>query len=145
MRFGSLFLYTVFIGLLLYLGGKIQSQLKYMTTQTFNPFDHILFTCIFPVIIGIFLALPGFINEFKNTGKWKFDWIKFLAIGIPALYASFFPLLYYSSLGPYIPKFLNIVQFYMDSTTTVQTVGGIVFGYLILGCFHKKGDVFFFR
>ena len=140
MRFGSLFLYTVFVGLVLFLGGNIQNYLKYIMSQTFNPLYHTIFITIFPVIIGIFLALLSFIDEFKKQGTWKFDWIKFLAIGLPTFYATIFPLLYYSFLGPYISKFLNIVQLYMGSTMMVQTVGGIVFGHLILCCFYKKGE-----
>lgn len=42
-------------------------------------------------LIGLMLALPRFMNTIKESGVWKFDWIVFLAVGVPLLYVSITP------------------------------------------------------
>lgn len=48
----------------------------------------VLFTFLFSIFIGIMFKLPKFIDEFKQNKQWMFDWIKFIAIGLPSLDAS---------------------------------------------------------
>lgn len=140
IRFAKLFLYTLFIGFVLYGGTVIQNKLRIRMVTTFSPHLYHFYVVLLPIIIGILIALPSFLSLLKKKGTWKFDWIKFISIGLPTFYFTIFPYIYFSPLGPYIPNFFNIIFLTVGSTLMLHTVSGVVFGYLILSSFSKETE-----
>lgn len=127
--------WTIIIGFIIYLGAKYQFDLRQEAQETFDLSSFVLYSSIYSIGIGILIRLPRFINEIKKNGKWGFDWIKFLAIGLP----SIFVLLIYISVShlpqsilPFIPELI------LFGNTTIQIMAGVVFGYVLLDCIKKK-------
>jgi len=123
-------------------GASIQQKLKYITATTFNNIPQFTFMIIFPVFIGIMLALPGFISTAKGNGHWKVDWAKLFGVGLPALYITTYPLIYYvviptvvgdMALGGYTRFFISNLFF----DDILRTVSGLVLGYIILSVIQK--------
>ena len=70
-RFISYLLYVVFIGYVIFLGSLIKLKLELLTATTGNNTPQFIFMAVFPVFIGIMLALPGFIAKLKDNGNGK--------------------------------------------------------------------------
>lgn len=115
-------------------GAKYQLWLEIKASETFQVTPVVLFFSIFSIIIGILLGLPKLINEIKQKRQWMFDWIKFMAIGLPSLltllvYVFIFQLP--ESILPFIPQVILL------GNPTIQMTAGIVFGYVLLDSIKK--------
>lgn len=132
-RFIMYFLYTLLLGFVLIIGTHYGLRLKEFTSETYNLYPYIFFTIVYPVILGILLALPQFAKNCKKEGVWHFDWIKLVSIGLPTLYLSLLPLLFFSPIGKYFSTVFNFIS----HSSIPQTVSGIVLGYLILSVPEK--------
>lgn len=133
--FAILFLLIIFLGL------KLQSNLYSNSRETYEVFPYYLFSAIFPIVIGIFLALPHFFKTFPKTGKWTVNWAKLIVVGFPFMYLSIFPILYYSEiLTLYLPFSSYILGGYFGrgATTSFETITGIVTGYIVCTSIIKK-------
>ena len=134
IRFAGYFTYTVLIGYILFKGTQYQ---KFLDTLRFTDIDPVLiFSSLFPISIGMLLALPRFIHVFKKQGSWQFDWIKFLAIGLPAFYLTISPITLFPPFSVYFPLYPG--RLLLMYSMLPQIVSGITFGYLLLGLLHKK-------
>ncbi|MFD2629986.1 hypothetical protein [Oceanobacillus kapialis] len=94
----------------------------------------VLFGILFPIVIGILLRIPKLIIEIKQHKQWTFDWVKFIAIAIPALFVIAL------SISPYLSiplDYMKIPIIFMEGTPTIETVAGIVLGYTFLDCLKK--------
>lgn len=134
-RFLYYFIWTMAIGLVLYVGMYFQQQLTEWSKTTFNLFPLQVYIALFPVAIGLLLRTPKFVLQFKNGGSWSFDWILFTAVGLPALYLVLMAFLPFSSLGE---GRLPIPALLIIGGTTVSTVAGLVFGYSVLASFKES-------
>ena len=133
-RFLSLFLYTIFLVFIYYLGERYSLSLKQYSAINFNMIPNLVFSTLFPIAIGLLIAFPKFINEFQKKGNWKFDWTKFIAIGIPMLYFAIFPLvLVLSLLGgeSNLPLFNGLYRLPLI-TYLPNELSGVVLGFLLL-------------
>lgn len=142
-RFFYFFGWTIFIGFIIYLGVKYQNFLIYQkfiqnireeSSLTFYLVQAVLFSFLFPIIIGIMFRLPKFINEIKQNKQWMFDWIKFIAIGLPSLC-----ILLINTLKIYIPE--NMIEFIPQTIfltdSTIPLIAGGVFGYVLIDSLKK--------
>ncbi|MFC2947002.1 hypothetical protein [Virgibacillus sediminis] len=94
----------------------------------------VLFGTLFPIVIGLLLRLPKLIIEMKRNKQWIFDWIKFMAIGIPSLSIIFM------SIFPFTPLsegFFTIPEIILIGSPTIQIIAGVVFGYTLLDSLKK--------
>ena len=108
--------------------------------RTFKPWPLYIFMIVFPVVIGLLLAVPHLLHESRKKGRWRYDWVKFLAVAIPALYILlslplrvipfFNPLAQF--LYPLNSYFVNIMQ-----PTSLNFVG-IAVGYFALSVLYKE-------
>lgn len=133
-RFFYYFGWTIVISFIIYLGAKYQLRLQQEASVLFNLKPVILFSFIFPIVIGIILRLPKLINEIKQNKQWTFDWIKFTAIGLPALFVS---LLYVFIF--YLPESISLIiplEIFMRNPT-IQMIAGVVFGFILLDSVKK--------
>lgn len=133
-RLFSYFGWTIIIGFIIYLGAKYQIRVEQEAAATLEVIPVVMFSSIFSIVIGMLLRLPKLIKEIKLNKYWAFDWIKFIAIGLPSLCVS---LIYVSKY--HLPE--SIVQFIPQAiflgNTTIQITAGVVFGYILLGSLKK--------
>lgn len=133
-RFSFYFVSTIVIGFILYLLMGYQERLREEVAETFNYMTFITPVTIFPIFIGLLLRLPKFILEIKEKRQWSFDWIKFVAIGIPSLYIAMMPMLQVF----FGMKLLFGREILLSGDPIAfTTIAGIVFGYVLLGSLKK--------
>ncbi|MFZ3579752.1 hypothetical protein [Virgibacillus sp. DJP39] len=134
-RFLYYFVWTIIIGIIVYLGIKYQIHLGEEAKREFKMLPVVRFTTIFPIIIGLSLRLPKLIIEVKEKRQWTFDWIKVVAIGLPTLYIAALPILSTTSLGE---NLFLIKEIMLIRSSTLITTAGIVFGYILLDSLKHK-------
>lgn len=138
-RFFYYFTWSLAICLVVYLGLQLQQALDERTQMTFNPIPFWIFVTVFPVAIGVLLRAPKFMLERQQRRIRGFDWSKFLAVGMPALAVLFLSVLPFLSLGDGVyPEFYYQINLLLFSSTTAQTIAGIVFGYILLDSFKSE-------
>lgn len=139
-RFLSLFSYTIFLVFIYLLGERYLLSLKQYSATNFNVIPQMIFSTLFPIAIGLLIAFPKFIIEFRKKGNWKLDWVKFIAIGIPILYFAIFPLVLALSIlgGDSNLPLLNGLYRYPLSMYLPNELSGVVLGYLLLTVPCKK-------
>lgn len=137
-RFLYYFIWTLVIGLVLYAGMQFQQQIAERAQMTFNPFLLQAYIALFPVIMGLLIRTPKFILQMKKRNPWKFDWVLFAAIGLPALYIVLMTFVPFSPIGE---AWLRIPDIIVLGRTTVPTIAGLVFGYMVLDGFRDTGSV----
>ena len=126
--------WTIVLGIIIYSGAKYQFLLKQDYMKNIDAMSFILFSSIFPILIGILLRLPKLINEIKENRQWTFDWAKFIGIGLPSLcILSMYVLIFYlpESILSFIPQEIFL------GNTTIQTIAGVVFGFILLDSVKK--------
>lgn len=126
--------WTIVIGFIIYAGARYQLLLQQKASANFTLMPIILYSFIFSIVIGILLRLPGLINEIKRNKQWTFDWIKFVAVGLPSfVIALFYVVMYYLPEGilSFVPQAIFLVS------PTIQMLAGGVFGFILLDCLKK--------
>ncbi|WP_421378298.1 hypothetical protein ACOJQI_12640 [Bacillus salacetis] len=136
VRFFCYFFYSILVGLILFWGIRNQYLLDQQRSASFDARPFIVFSTLFPFVIGMLFALPSLYKKYRSSGKWKYDWIKFFSVGIPAAIAATIPLTYFSpisSIGP-IGRFL---AFLSNGGQLLFFISGMVFGFVTFCSFKK--------
>lgn len=134
-RFLYYFIWVLAVGFVLYGGMQLQQTLAERAQMLFDPFPLQLFIALFPVAIGLLIRIPKLLLQIKENRDWNFDWILFAAVGLPALYLVIMTFLPFSSIGE---GWLPVHLFLYVNGSTVTTIAGLVFGYVLLESF--KGE-----
>ncbi|MFZ3579727.1 hypothetical protein [Virgibacillus sp. DJP39] len=132
-RFLGYFSLTVVIGALSYLGTRYQVLLEKEVDTYYQILPVLVYSTIFPIVIGFFLRLPKLMNEMKEKKRWTFDWVKIVALTLPALCITMLPLLSYI-FG------MNLImanELFVLNEPTYAKIAGIVFGYSLLDSLKK--------
>ncbi|OEF97591.1 hypothetical protein [Desulfuribacillus alkaliarsenatis] len=139
-RFSIFFLYTIFMIVLYYIGQRIilNSNFHFQSTFEFKPV--MIARTIVPIVLGLFLALPKFICEWRRVGKWKYDWVKLLAIGIPTLYIALMPVFTFTSVKYFYPVIPILGSVSVALQTMPYSVAGYAFGYILIASLYKTSD-----
>jgi hypothetical protein len=133
-RFISYFLWSLLIISILFLGAEVQSRLRAYSQMHYKMTFYIIFIWLFPIVVGMLIRLPLLITDIINNKKWKADWIKLIAIGLPFLYIASVPLVYLKV--PILYPDLVVRIFYNDIMVT--KIPGVILGYIILDSLKKK-------
>ena len=139
-RFFYYFIWSIVIALVVYAGLQLQQLLSEKAASEFEPRPLWIYIAIFPIIIGLLLRTPKFMLERKESRIGGFDWSKFLAVGVPAfivLVLSILPLLPIENLIFSDEVYVQI-DLLLFSSTTAQTIAGLVFGYTLLDSFKSE-------
>ncbi|MGG0655750.1 hypothetical protein [Rummeliibacillus pycnus] len=136
-RFLSYFIWVIILAIAIYLGLRFRVYLGNEAETTYNSFPIMIFTILFPMIIGILLRIPKFLDENKGKKKWSFDWLKLIIIACPALYVALLPYLIYTSYGEKL-FFAEEAMLLGETTTTLTTITGIIFGYIMIDSVKMK-------
>lgn len=118
------------IGLIFYWGMNWRYQIEEAANAEYRLFPVVVFSIIFSIVMGMLCRFPQLMIDIKENKKWTFDWPKFIAVGLPTLLILILYIL--SSLG--IVPILHLI-FIGDST--LITIAGIVFGYVLLDSLRK--------
>jgi len=86
-----------------------------------------IFTVVFPIILGMLLRLPKLILEWKQYNKWSYDWMKFFVVALPNLFVLIIFVLSYF-------KVFTVMHVFIVGEYILPTVVGLVFGYALLDC-----------
>ena len=136
-KLGSYIAYIFFFGLIVYWGVKYEEELGVLEqfASNINPFPLMIFTTVFPIVIGVLIAIPGLASNFIKTGSWSVNWIKMVVIGLPTFIVSISYLMYFSKIG----KYLHITSSWVINGKVI-TISGIIFGYTVLASIYKAGE-----
>ena len=134
-RFLYYFTWTIIIGLIIYFGARYQLSLEKQAALEFNLLPMVRFISLFPIVIGILLRLPKLMIEVKEKRKWTFDWIKIVAIALPAFYIAILPILAYT---PIVGHLFSVKTFMLIGSQTPITIAGVVSGYVLLDSLKTK-------
>jgi hypothetical protein len=87
---------------------------------------------VYHLLIGLMLALPRLISARRRPGNWKFDWVVFIAVCVPALYVT---------LTPWAPTFLwsywpffNLIS---STGTLVRYLAAVIFAFFFVTSWRK--------
>ncbi|AFM41057.1 hypothetical protein Desaci_2086 [Desulfosporosinus acidiphilus SJ4] len=128
--FGYLF-YTLFVGVIMYESGRYIHDIGMHGGRTVN-FPVFIFMALYPIVIGMVLAVPGLIQRIRQEGKWRIDWQMLLPIGLPTLLYNINLLLsvIFPNLFLYLYKY-DWYQFMVSDTRSLD-ISGIVCGYVFI-------------
>jgi len=127
---------TIGVVVLLYFEGKAQIYLRQLSDHSYNVMYNLAGMTFLPVIFGLILAIPQLVRRTKKTGSWKYDWVKFIFIGLPAITVAMFPIHYFfTPLGHILPMWFMTV--FNASPHQFCFAGGTVFGYILIHSLEK--------
>ncbi|MCL6605383.1 MAG: hypothetical protein K6T94_21175 [Paenibacillus sp.] len=136
----NLFIYLgflVIVTLVFIYGLKYQHHLQVEARTTYQSIPIIVFSVLFPISLGLLLGLLRFFELLRKTGEWTINWIKLCVFGLPSLYVSLLPLLFWSGLS--ISYYdLPLGYLLVTSGTIAHTISGLIFGFLLFYVLEKK-------
>ena len=133
--FGYLF-YTLFVGVIMYWGFILGQNLRVQAGRTFHPFPLYIFMALYPIVIGMVLAVPGLFQHIRQEGKWRIDWQMLVPVIIPTLLFNINFLLSLLFHKPLLFKF-DWYTFMLSDPRTLD-ISGIVCGYVLLSSLIRK-------
>ncbi|WP_096156409.1 MULTISPECIES: hypothetical protein [Bacillus] len=131
-NFLKYFAWTIAIGAIFFIGLTYQKHIIQTGMYSFNMYPAIIYTITFPIVMGMLLRLPKWLTESKNNATWKVNWPKLLAVGIPTLFITLVPLLYFTESAAKIPFMAHFIH--LNDTT----IPGLILGYIILDSIKKE-------
>lgn len=114
---------------------KYEQILGEQAKQTFHNESLLWYSTVYPIAIGLLFGAPHLIRVWKTEGRWSYDWIKAITIGLPALFGSAIFLIYFSPAGALLPT-----VFVLMLGTKFSMVCGVVFGFVVLTCLQKAAS-----
>lgn len=126
-RFLYMFCWMLVIVFLFYCAIQWRMSLVILMKEETLFLPLMIFTVVFPIILGMLLRLPKLILEWKQYNKWSYDWMKFFVVALPNLFVLILFVLSYFNL-------FTVVHVFIVGDYILPTVVGLVFGYALLDC-----------
>lgn len=126
-RFLYMFCWMLVIGFLFYCAVQWRMSLVILMKEELLFLPLMIFTVVFPIILGMLLRLPKLILEWKQYNKWSYDWMKFFVVALPNLFVLIIFVLSYF-------KVFTVMHVFIVGEYILPTVVGLVFGYVLLDC-----------
>src|SRR5690625_937715 len=126
-RFLYMFCWMLVIGFLFYCAIQWRMSLVILMKEELLFLPLMIFTVVFPIILGMLLRLPKLILEWKQYNKWSYDWMKFFVVALPNLFVLIIFVLSYF-------KVFTVMHVFIVGEYILPTVVGLVFGYVLLDC-----------
>lgn len=139
-------IYVAVFGLLVVLAENLNHHFQDIFRSTFRaPYFWLFITqIVFPILVGLLLALPQFIRTARQEGSWKTDWIVLLAVGLPALCIVIAPVAFYAlaSLIPPETESMPIpyLLFRVLNYPALFKVFGLLLGFVLLTSLRKQSQ-----
>lgn len=126
-RFLYMFCWMLVIVFLFYCAIQWRMSLVILMKEEILFLPLMIFTVVFPIILGMLLRLPKLILEWKQYNKWSYDWMKFFVVALPNLFVLILFVLSYFNL-------FTVMHVFIVGDYILPTVVGLVFGYALLDC-----------
>ena len=110
---------------------------EYVVSNHTNVMNYLIILPVFSIFAGMFIAIPTFIERYRSPGKWRYNWIRLLFIGLPLFIVTFSSILYFSPITDYIGLLLRPIA---SLGVTVQVVTGVLLGYTSLDSLHRDKE-----
>ncbi len=134
-------IYVVVLGLVVILAETLNHYFQDVFRTTFRaPYLWLFISqIVFPILVGLWLALPHFIRTYRQEGSWTTDWIMLLAVGLPAFLITaapivFFTLAYFLQLEMSVPRLIYLLSF----NSALPKVFALLFGFVLLNSMGKQ-------
>lgn len=128
------FMYILCFGYILREGLILQEYLQDRAVKTMNYLGFSIYYTLFPIMLGVFLALPELYKKIKKSGIWKIDWVKIVAVGLPTL-----PIACYMWIGVLPLSIQNVINKCMLSNNDIiNRLAGIILGYVLISSVYKE-------
>ncbi|HYK73008.1 MAG TPA: hypothetical protein VEV44_07735 [Pseudoneobacillus sp.] len=121
----------LFFGTLL-LASYIDLRIQIKVEQDYRVLKWITIRQFLFIPVGVTFAFLNFVQKLCIKGVWKYDYKKVITFGIPALYLTFFPTLYF-----FIPFRTITSPLLMVLGNELYKLGGFILGYVIVSSFYK--------
>ncbi|EHQ89152.1 hypothetical protein [Desulfosporosinus youngiae] len=128
--------YGLGLMLLVYYGLDYQEALHIEAGRNYDPFPLMQFSYVYSLVIGMYIALPGFIRRMTLKGTLSVNWLKILILGIPMLLISASGILFYYSVSSQLNSLIRWVYLKYNMTGTILI--GVACGYTLLNSIVKK-------
>ena len=123
---------------------KVPTLSRNNQCETYEIKGYFLFQSFFPIFIGGIFAIPSIVKNFLTKGHWKMNWLRLLILGLPFIYMSIIPILYFTEIIEFELPFSTLVwggYFGADGSTTFNSITGIFAGYIVLTSIRKPTDI----
>jgi hypothetical protein len=131
-RFIGYLMYVAAFGYFVIKADDYHRYLKNLYSSTYDGTYLWMFMSIFPIAVGLLIALPQFITTFKQKGSWKVDWIRLLSICLPSLCVVMTPIICLAYSLQW-----KLAGFILGFHPSLVTVAGILFGFVLITSFGK--------
>ncbi|MGE7186166.1 hypothetical protein ACQKKK_20005 [Peribacillus sp. NPDC006672] len=137
--------YLIFLVVLLgvlFVGLKYQQHLFKLSRETYEIKGYLLFESLFPIFLGMVLAIPRILQIFSKKGHLKVNWLRIVILGLPFIYFAIIPVLYFSEAVKIDLPLSNFIfgYFGVNGSTTFNTITGVIAGYIIVTSLYKRAD-----
>lgn len=133
-RIVGYFIYIVALGGFVIAAEKLRRYLDNLFSTTYDPTYYWTFIAIYPIVVGVLLALPHLVKLFGQEGSWKVDWIPLLLVGFPSLLVAITPILW---LAEFAQNWKTATLIFMY-TPNLTFVAGILFGFVLVSSFGRQ-------
>lgn len=134
-RFLRFFLYSIAMIILIQNAYQYQLYIGRQSEINFEIIPFIVFSTVFPIIIGILFAIPGLIGRINEGNNSSYDWARFLGVCIPSLFIASLPIMY---IWEITFQFANFILTAGLLATSFTSIFGVVFGYVLLECLKRE-------
>ncbi|MGM9986453.1 MAG: hypothetical protein ACI35O_04405 [Bacillaceae bacterium] len=104
-------------------------------SETYKHSPIILLKDVLFIPVGVILGLPAFYYKKKQQGKWRFNLLHFLILGVPSLLLMLY-LMFYLFMPPYFNVLPSNISFAMLEIAPYP-VFAVLFGYAIISNWNK--------
>lgn len=139
-RIVGYFVYVITFGSFVIVAEQLQRYLANLFSRTYDPTYYWTFLSIYPILVGVMLALPRLIKLFGQEGSWKVDWIPLLLVGFPSLLVAITPILW---LAEFAQNWKTATLIFMY-TPNLTFVAGILFGFVLVSSFGRQRAELYF-
>ena len=139
-------IYVAVFGLLVVVAENLDRHFEDVFRSTFRTpyFWLFLSQFIFPILVGLLLALPQFVRIYLQEGFWRTDWIVLLTVGLPAFCVAITPVAFFSLVRFVQPETGSISVPYLISLISaypaLSKVSGILLGFVLLTSLGKQAN-----
>ncbi|MCK1985487.1 MULTISPECIES: hypothetical protein [Peribacillus] len=134
--------YLVVVLGVLFIGLKYEQHLFTVSRETYEIKGYLLYESSLPVFLGMMFAIPRLLQNFSKRGHWKVNWLRLVILGLPFLYLSIIPILYFTEAFKFdlpLSKFV-FGYFGANGSTMLLSITGVVAGYILVTSFCKLTD-----
>ncbi len=135
-RFVGYLIYVITVGYIIVKADDYHLYLQHKYSKTFDTTYLWLFTSLFPILVGLLLVLPHLVSITRKQGSLNFNWIMFLAVGLPTLFIAITPIVLATGLEQLtnIWLFSSIIVLHKN----LVTISGVVFGFVLITAFDNQ-------